>query len=37
MPITEHVLQHIHDRASLYAFLRDALGWPVDPEHTSVC
>ena len=34
MPITEQALQSITDRASLYAFLHDALGWPVDPEDT---
>ena len=34
MPITEQALQSITDRASLYAFLHDALGWPVDAEDT---
>ncbi len=34
MPISEHALQLITDRPSLYAFLRHSLGWPVDPEDT---
>jgi len=32
MPTTEHTLQHIIDRAALFAFLNTDLGWPVDPE-----
>ena len=34
MAITEQALQSITDRASLHAFLHEALGWPVDPEDT---
>ena len=34
MPITEDALRQIRDRESLYAFLRDHLRWPVDPQDT---
>ncbi len=32
----ENALYAVRDRASLFAFLRDALDWPVDPEDTFV-
>ena len=36
MLISEQTVQSITDRASLYAFLHDSLGWPVDAEDTFV-
>jgi hypothetical protein len=34
MPISEQALYAVGDRASLFAFLHDQLGWPVDPDDT---
>ncbi len=32
MPIAEDALRKVRDRSSLFAFLHDELGWPVDPQ-----
>jgi len=33
-PITPSALGRVRDRETLFAFLRDELGWPLDPEDT---
>ena len=34
MPISEDALRAVHDSSTLFAFLHDELGWPVQPEDT---
>jgi hypothetical protein len=34
MPIADAALHAVRDRATLFAFLRDSLSWPVDPADT---